>query len=196
MSSAVVHSVHIYDEHSSLIKRLCGIVVSGLHIGNSVLIVATKEHRSQLVKALQERGLDIRQHAREGRYTMIDAEQSLDKFMVKGWPDARLFRQSVGTLIEDVRKKARSKDGGLTVFGEMVAVLWDKGNKEAALELEKLWNDALSTRAFHLHCAYPRWSFIDDPNGLGLAAVCQAHSHVLNSTDSWMQRDALSMKAG
>lgn len=195
MSSAVVHSVHIYDEHSSLIKRLCGIVVSGLHVGNSVLIVATKEHRNQLVKELHEAGLDIRQHAREGRYTMIDAQETLNTFMVRRWPDPRLFRESVGALIEDVRKKARSKDRGLTVFGEMVAVLWEEGKKEAALELERLWNDALSARAFHLHCAYPRWSFTDT-SGLGLAAVCQAHSHVLDSTDSWMQRSALSLKAG
>lgn len=186
MSSAVVHSVHIYDEHSSMIKRLCGIVVSGLQIGNSVLIVATQEHREQLLKELSEAGVDVRQHAREGRFTMVDAKEILDAFMVEGRPDACLFSESIGSLLEDARKNARSKDAGLTVFGEMVAVLWDEGNKEAALELERLWNDALSSRAFHLHCAYPRRSFVNEKDGLGLAEVCQAHSHVLDSTDSWL----------
>jgi len=186
MSSAVVHSVHIYDEHSSLIKRLCGIVVSGLQIGDSVLTVATQEHRDQLIRELTDAGVNIRQHAREGRFTMVDAKATLRAFMVRGRPDALLFRESVGKLLEDARKSARSKDAGLTVFGEMVAVLWEEGKKEPALELEKLWNDALSTRTFHLHCAYPRSSFDGDTKGPGLAEVCQAHSHVLDSTDSWI----------
>jgi hypothetical protein len=64
----------------------------------------------------------------------------------------------------------------LTVFGEMVSVLWDEGKKDAALQLEALWNDALRERAFHLHCAYPRLGFINDGDE---TAVCGAHTHVL-----------------
>jgi KaiC/GvpD/RAD55 family RecA-like ATPase len=68
-----VHSVHIYAESSALIERLCGIVSSSLQIGDAVLIVATAEHRDQLVKELQIRGVDVRTQAREGRFTMMDA---------------------------------------------------------------------------------------------------------------------------
>lgn len=179
MSSPAVHSVHIYEEHSALIRHLCGIVVSGLQIGNSVLIVATASHREHLVKELTDAGVDLRQQAREGRFTMYDAQEILATFMVNDVPSPKLFAQSVGGLLEAAKKKARSKNEGLTVFGEMVAVLWEQGKKEAALELEALWNDALNDRAFHLHCAYPSWSFINDGSDTGLAAVCHAHSHVL-----------------
>ncbi|MGC2697378.1 MAG: MEDS domain-containing protein [Candidatus Angelobacter sp.] len=179
MSSPAVHSVHIYDEHSALIKRLCGIVASGLQIGNSVLIVATASHRDQLIKELNDFGVSVREHAREGRFTMYDAKETLATFMVNGKPDHQLFAQSVGNLLSEARKNARGNGVGLTVFGEMVAVLWEQGNKQAALELERLWNEALNDRTFHLHCAYPRWSFINDGDDSGLAAVCHAHSHVL-----------------
>jgi hypothetical protein len=179
MSSPTVHSVHIYDEHSALIKRLCGIVASGLQIGNSVLIVATASHRDHLVQELTDAGVDVPQQARQGLFAMYDAKEILSTFMVKGRPDHKLFRQSVGKLLCEAQAKARSKDGGLTVFGEMVAVLWEQGNKEAALALEELWNNALNNRAFHLHCAYPRWTFVNDGDETGLAAVCHAHSHVL-----------------
>jgi hypothetical protein len=179
MSGPTVHSVHIYDEHSALIKRLCGIVSSGLQVGNSVLIVATASHRDDLVKELNDAGADVRQHAREGRFVMYDAKETLATFMLNGKPDRDLFMKSVGTLLNTAKQKARSKDQGLTVFGEMVAVLWDQGQKQAALELEAIWNDALNDRTFHLHCAYPRWSFINDGDDSGLAAVCHAHSHVL-----------------
>ncbi len=175
----VLHSVHIYDEPSALINRLCGIVKSALEMGNSVLIVATASHRNDLVQELGHAGVNVRDRARDGRFAMYDAKETLASFMLKGRPDRDLFLGSVGKLLDESKKNARSAEKGLTVFGEMVAVLWDEGNKEGALELESLWNDVLNDRAFHLHCAYPRWTFINDGDDSGLAAVCHAHSHVL-----------------
>src|SRR5579859_7608700 len=120
MSSPTVHSVHIYDEHSALIKRLCGIVSSGLQIGNSVLIVATASHRDDLVRELTDAGVDVRQIARDGRFIQYDAKDTLATFMVNDRPDRDLFTQSVGGLLKTAKEQARSKDQGLTVFGEMV----------------------------------------------------------------------------
>jgi len=177
--SPAVHSVHIYEDDSALIGRLCGIIASGLQLGDSVLIVASAAHREALVKKLEKAGVDVRSTAREGRFSMVDAKQTLATFMRKGSPDRDLFMKSVGRLLATAKASARSKDRGLTVFGEMVAVLWDEGKKEAALEVEALWNDALNDRAFHLHCAYPRSGFINPADDAGLAAVCQAHSHVV-----------------
>jgi len=179
MSEAAVHSVHIYHDDSALIKRLCGIVISGLHVGNSVVIVATAAHRDMLVKELRDSGIHIRGYARDGRFAMYDAENTLATFMVRNRPDRALFKQSVGALLADARKHALSKDRGLTVFGEMVAVLWEQDKKQAALELEALWNESLNHSAFHLHCAYPRLPFISGKDAKGYAAVCEAHSHVL-----------------
>jgi hypothetical protein len=171
-----VHSVQFYDTHQALIDRLCGVVSSALLVGNSVLIVATKDHRELLTKSLQRLEVNVRNYAREERFTMCDAEEMLSKFMAKGSPDPKLFLSSVGKLLIDVKKAARSKDQGLTVFGEMVAALWDKGNKVGALALESLWNDLLNESAFHLHCAYPRSLFSQDE--AGMLNVCESHSHV------------------
>jgi KaiC/GvpD/RAD55 family RecA-like ATPase len=179
MSGAAVHSLHIYDDHSALVKRLCGIVSSGLHVGNSVVIVATAAHRDLLVKELREFGINIRSYARDGRFAMYDAGDTLATFMVNAKPHRDFFKKSVGKLLSEARKHAISQGLGLTVFGEMVAVLWEQGKKEAALELEELWNEALNQSAFHLHCAYPRSPFASAQDEQGYAAVCQAHSHVL-----------------
>lgn len=173
---AAIHSVHIYNDSSDLISRLCEVVYSSLKVGDAVLIVATAHHRERLVKGLRKTGIELREHAREGRYTMIDADEMLSTFMVNGMPDSCLFTTSVGDVLAKARKGARSKAQGLMVFGEMVAVLWDKGAKDAALQLEALWNGALHHRAFHLHCAYPRWGFINADDEV---AVCAAHSHLV-----------------
>ena len=176
-----VHSVHIYNDSADLISRLCGIVSSSLRIGDAVLIVATTEHRNQLVKEVQSAGVNLREHARHGRYTMVDTGEMLSTFMVKGMPDAGLFWLSMGAMLAKTRKAARNKAHGLTVFGEMVAVLWDQGEKKAALELEQLWNDTLNHRAFLLHCAYPRSGFINEADE---AAVCSVHTHLVDQRGS------------
>lgn len=175
-SLAPVHSVQFYDDHEALIDRLCGVVSSGLLIGNSVLTVSTAAHRMQLIKALERLEVDVRNYAREGRFAMCDAQEMLAMFMVNGYPDTKLFTASMGRLLVDSKKAASSKEQGLTVFGEMVAILWEEGNKSGALALETLWNDVMSQRAFHLHCAYPRWLFGSEGE---FADICGAHSHIL-----------------
>jgi len=177
-SAPAVHSVHFYDGEQALISRLRGVVASGLEMGNSVLIVATDEHGRELIKALEKRGIDVASYQRKGLFVVCDAGETLASFMVKGRPDRVRFLASVGALLAESKRAARSSGQGLTVFGEMVAVLWAEGNKVGALELEAFWNDLLNDRAFHLHCAYPRSGFAASDHE-GLAAICGAHSHVI-----------------
>jgi MEDS: MEthanogen/methylotroph, DcmR Sensory domain len=174
--SPPVHSVHVYQQEIDLITRLCAIVATSLRLGDAVLIVAAPEHRHQLVSALEKAGIDVHAAAREGRYIMLDAAETLSTFMRNGSPDATRFSASLGKVLADARTRAKSKNHGLTVFGEMVAVLWDSGQKEAALALEAIWNSALADGTFHLHCAYPRTVFSDATE---LHSVCDVHSHVL-----------------
>jgi hypothetical protein len=177
-TAPAVHSVHFYDEEQALISRLRGVVATGLEMGNSVLIVATEDHRRELVKALKKRGVDVTGYERKGLFVACDARETLATFMVDGRPDRARFLASVGALLAESKRASQDAGQGLTVFGEMVAVLWAEGNKTGALELEAFWNDLLNDRAFHLHCAYPRLGF-SPSDGDGLAAICGTHSHVI-----------------
>lgn len=177
MSSPLVHSVHFYEHDEALIARLHNIVTSSLEGGSSVLIVASKEHRDQLAAAMDESGSKISKLAKQ-HLQMFDAKEMLAKFMVNGHPSDRRFRESVGKLIMESRVAAKNERRGLTVFGEMVAILWAEGNKVGALELERLWNDLLHERSFHLHCAYPRWILQEGSDSLLVKSVCDEHSTV------------------
>jgi hypothetical protein len=171
-----VHSVHVYEQEVDLITRLSTIVSTSLRLGDAVLIVATQDHRDQLISGLEKAGIEVAALVRDGRYVMLDAAETLSTFMRDGLPDAARFSASVGKVLEDARARAKSKDQGLTVFGEMVAVLWDGGQKGAALALEEIWNSALADSTFNLHCAYPCTVFSDPAE---LRSVCEVHSHVL-----------------
>lgn len=179
LSTPAVHSVHFYDHDEALISRLRSIVGSSLQAGSSVLIVATEEHRHQLKSALEKSGITLDQLFEDGRLRLLDAREILARYMVRGRPNPRRFTESVGELIASARKSALNEHRGLTIFGEMVAVLWSEGNRVGALELERLWNDLLHDRSFHLHCAYPRWVLKDNLNNLTIKAICDEHSSVL-----------------
>jgi hypothetical protein len=180
-SAPAVHSVHFYDGEHALISRLRGVVATGLEMGNSVLIVATEGHRRELSRALAKRGVDVPSYEKKGMFIACDARETLASFMVNDRPDRARFLASVGGLLAEAKRAARSSGQGLTVFGEMVAVLWEEGNRIGALELEAYWNDLLNDRAFHLHCAYPRAGFAANDSE-GMLAICQAHSHVIGES--------------
>jgi hypothetical protein len=180
-SAPVVHSVQFYHHDEALIARLCGIISSAVGVGNSVLIVATEEHRRQLVEALEKRINDPQGLVAEGRLNLLDAQDTLSSFMVNGMPDRKLFFASIGELVSRARSSAWNAQRGLTVFGEMVAVLWADRNHSGALALEELWNELLNDRTFHLHCAYPRALFDAQDRQL-MAAICESHSHVVGQT--------------
>lgn len=178
-ASPRVHSVHFYDHDDALILRLGSIVTSALDAGNSILIVATEEHRRRLTSVLEEWGGDLSGLIQDGRLNLHDAREMLAKFMVKGLPDRKLFLATVGALVWTAKEAAWNADRGLTVFGELVALLWDEGNTRGALELEALWNDLLNDRAFHLHCAYSRQTLERHPDAMLVKAICEEHSHVI-----------------
>ena len=90
-SAPTVHSVHFYGSHSALLDRLSGVVSSGLLVGNSVLLVATPEHREGLVKALAHLEVDVHKYARDGQFSMFDAAELLDTFMVGKTLEPTLF---------------------------------------------------------------------------------------------------------
>jgi hypothetical protein len=175
----LVHSVHFYNHDGELIDRLRGITVSALATGNAVLIVASEEHRRDLTDSLHSNWTNWAAARDEGRFLLVDAQETLSQFMVEDRPDRKRFRDTVGNLIRDCRFTARSANRGLTAFGEMVAILWQEGNREAALELESFWNELLSDRTFHLHCAYPKHAMTSAGDELALQSVCDHHSQVI-----------------
>jgi anti-sigma regulatory factor (Ser/Thr protein kinase) len=67
----------------------------------------------------------------------------------------------------------------------MVALLWDDGQVNAALELENLWNDLGWAVAFSLFCAYPEASV--SAGGLleAFGEVCGLHSSVVEVPGGW-----------
>jgi signal transduction histidine kinase len=173
------HVAQFYADPSYLIDTLSEFIGRALGAGDSAIAVATAENRDALARSLKHRGLDIAGIAKQGRYVALDAAETLSTFMASDWPDAKLFEKVMGKLVAETKENAKAKDKRLAVFGEMVSVLWAQGKMEAALRLERLWNELARTHSFALHCGYPMSGFYREDHGELFMKICEEHSGVI-----------------
>jgi MEDS: MEthanogen/methylotroph, DcmR Sensory domain len=168
------HLAQFYEHDGVLIDTLTGFIGGGLEKGESTIVIATPAHLRSLEQALLRSNVDLTRALIEDRYIALDAETTLARFMVGNWPDDQLFAELVGSLI----RRATKNDRRVRAFGEMVALLWARGDSAATVRLEHLWNQVCLSRSFSLFCAYPKAGFTKDPQE-SLAAICAAHSRVI-----------------
>ena len=173
------HSVQFYEEDSYLLEGLGRFIGAAILAGDAALIITTESHRDGLLTLLGSRGLDLKLAMSEGRFLTFDAAEMLTKFMVDGTPDAALFAEVTGNLIARLASTESGETRRVAVFGEMVALLWADGQLEAAVQLERLWNQLGRTHSFQLHCAYPLNQFSKEEDRKKILEICAEHSHVV-----------------
>jgi hypothetical protein len=166
------HGVHFYEDDTFLIDNVAGFAKEGLERQETVIIVATEQHRSDLKTKLTEDLVGLWAPT-GGNYVTLDASTTLGLFMRNGWPDEGLFLKVIGQIIQ-------SAGGGKSVriYGEMVAVLWAEGNALAAIHLERLWNRLARQQDFTLLCGYPASAFQGPEMDFAFEDVCSCHSQI------------------
>jgi hypothetical protein len=172
------HFVQFYRTDDYLVECLAAYLAKGIWAGDKVIVVATPEHRIALEKRLRMKNVDVASNTVSGQYLALDAQEVLSKFMVNGRPDPTAFRGTVGDLVRKATKGGRP----LRAFGEMVALLWAQDNREAAIELEELWNDLARDYAFALYCAYPADCATPKAGRPAMEHICQSHACVISFT--------------
>ncbi len=108
---------------------------------------------------------------------MLDAEETLELFMVGDDPHAALFETNVGRLIEQtVNGRPHTT---VRAYGEMVDVLWKQERVQAAINLEILWNKLAMKFDVALLCGYAMGSFYKQTQLL--EDVMALHTHVVDT---------------
>ncbi|WP_462252541.1 MEDS domain-containing protein [Ferruginibacter sp.] len=168
------HVVQIYEDDTIFMNSLFGYVNTGLLEGDSIIIIATKEHIQHLNLLLNKQRYNVDALIARERYIALEANETLSKFMVNNLPDKKRF----DNCISSVFKRAQKNGGKVRAFGEMVAILWEQGLKDATIQLENLWNQLHQKNQFSLFCAYPKNGFIHNEHDC-VDAVCSTHSKVI-----------------
>ena len=109
---------------------------------------------------------------------MLDATETLSKFMDNGRPDSVRFLTLFGELIATAAKAAKGEQARVAIFGECVHLLWAQGNSEAAFEVEKLANQMAKTYDLDILCGYRVGNNQDNIDSHVFERICAEHSVV------------------
>ena len=172
----VRHEVGFYSNDHHFLNHVGHFLAEALKKGNAAIVVATEPHRAGLLLELHARGLDMAAAISEGRYISLDAIEVLSQVMVNGMPDRVRVLERLGDLIVTATETSKVEHSRVVFFGECVQLLWEQGNLDAAIELEKLGNKLTKIHEVDLLCGY----FLDKP-GVEIEdnfvqQVCAEHS--------------------
>lgn len=177
MATPGTHAVQLYEDDVFLVEILARVMSEGLERGEAVVTITTARHHEALAERLARDGIDVEPLRDAERYVALDAAETLAALLVDGSVDAERFQATVGAAID--RAASTTLQGKVRAFGELVALLWAEGKREAALALEGLWDaERLRRRGFSLLCAYPLTAFSAADDTPRFAAMCRHHPHV------------------
>lgn len=145
------HVVQIYNDEHTFLSSLEAFVTSGFAANDCVVVIATDDHLQALEQRLRFKGHNVFELKLQEQYVALNAEETLNEFMVNNWPDEALFRHTMNRFLV----RARTRNRKVRAFGEMVALLSAQGNIAATVKLENLWNKMCLDEAFSLYRAYP-----------------------------------------
>lgn len=169
------HAVKFYDDEEELEGLTAGYLAAALADGEQAVVIATPEHRQRFQASLGARGVDVATAQAAGHLLMLDAAETMARFLVDGLPHAADFEATLGFRLRQAAAGGRS----VRVYGEMVSLLWDAGEQAAVMELERLWDELIAHVPCSLLCAYPMSSMGPSATVAAFNELCRLHSGVI-----------------
>jgi anti-sigma regulatory factor (Ser/Thr protein kinase) len=166
------HVVQFYEDDSQLAHTVGKYLTAAVEEGAVVMVVATAEHRRMFEADLEAAELDPVTCRQAGTLVLLDAAETLAGFLHDGRVDEEEFRRRVAPVLGEAIQTGRP----VRAYGEMVALLWEAGNLQAAIELEKCWNSLIRDLPFALVCGYRSESVAGDAKAGALEQICHLHS--------------------
>ncbi|MBY0496146.1 MAG: MEDS domain-containing protein [Cyanobacteria bacterium] len=185
------HHLQLFDSSKSLAETVAAFLMAGFNRQEPLLVVATPEHRELLTRKLEGAGLNVREAMLASRLVILDAAQTLSKFMRQDTPSPEAFDEVVGSLVARLANGRR-----VCIYGEMVDVLAAQGKYRGAHQLEELWNALGRRESFTLFCGYASGHFGDPKTARALSDICEAHSHLHRKKDDLLAEYLLDQRDG
>jgi DNA-binding NarL/FixJ family response regulator len=171
----ISHQVQFHPDDSSFLASFVRFAEDALNAGRVLIVVANEAHRKGLFETLQARGIDCAAAAQKGRYVALDVTEMLAKFMVNNMPDPARFFRAAADLVEAIRKE--NGDSRISACGECSPTLWAQGNGEAAVQVERLWDEIGRKYDMEIFCGYVLKKVQREQTSV-YERICAAHSAV------------------
>ena len=174
---AANHVVHFYDEQEALVQSAAAFLAGGLLRGAPAVIIMAPTRIDSMKSKLREMGVDVQRASAAKQLVLLDSAVTVERLLVDGMPDELRFREVIGAQVASLMEIWRPFQ--LLAFGDMVDILYTRGDADAAIELERLWDDLAHRLGFALYCAYDVNQFSNDKHRAAFDAICRHHDLIV-----------------
>lgn len=175
------HIVQLYQDQDFLNRAVCRFAGAALANGEGLILVPTLTHWNAFRPRLEAEGVDVEAARERGQLTVVDAEQFLPRFMRDAMPDSPLFLGLAAEVIAQARAGGRYQK--VRWWGEMVGVLWERGNAAASMNLEDLFDQLGKKHDVALFCSFLMDNFNGEVHTHMLPRLGTNHSHLIPVED-------------
>jgi hypothetical protein len=171
------HIVQLYQDEQFLNRAVCRFAAAALAHGEGVILVPTAAHWEAFCPRLEAEGVNIQQAQSRGQLSVVDADELLPRFMGQEMPDAPVFLGLAGEVV--TRARGRSQYPKIRWWGEMVNVLWERGNATASMALEDLFDQLAHEQEIAIFCSFLMDNFDGEIHTRMLPRLGENHSHLI-----------------
>ena len=175
------HIVQLYQDQHFLNRAVCRFAAAALANGEAVILVPTLAHWNAFRPRLEAEGVDVEAVQGRGQLTVVDADELLPRFMREAMPDAPVFLGLAADVIARARGAGRYPK--VRWWGEMVNVLWERGDVAASMTLEDLFDQLAHGHDIAIFCSFLMDNFNGDVHARMLPRLGENHSHLIPVED-------------
>jgi hypothetical protein len=175
------HIVQLYQDQQFLNRAVCRFAAAAMANGEGVILVPTSAHWDAFKPRLEAEGVDIKAAQDKGQLTVIDADELLPTFLVNAMPDAPVFLGLAGEAVARARGAGRYPK--VRWWGEMVNILWERGDVAASMNLEDLFDQLAHQHEIAIFCSFVMDNFNGEVHSRMLPRLGENHSHLIPVED-------------
>jgi DNA-binding NarL/FixJ family response regulator len=172
------HECHFHLNEESLLAGFTGFIETALAAGKVAIAITSKSHREGLLRRLRLSGMEISAAIEHGRYIALDVEEIFPHFMVHDLPDPVRFFKAAHECITRASGTASGQPLRVAACGEGTSMLWTQGKANAAVQLERLWDDIARTYDMEILCGYLVPRSQREQQNETYVKICAAHSAI------------------
>ena len=175
------HIVHLYQDDDFLSHAVCRFAGAALANGEGIILVPTSNHWNAIRPRLEAEGIDVQAARERGQLTVVDADELLPQFIRDAMPDSSIFLGLTGNIIGQARASGRFPK--VRWWGEMVNVLWERGDVAASMNLEDLFDQLARNHDIAIFCSFLMDNFDGEVHAHMLPRLGTNHSHLIPVED-------------
>jgi CheY-like chemotaxis protein len=175
------HIVQLYQDQDFLNRAVCRFAAAAIGNGEGVILVPTVAHWDAFRPRLESEGVDVKAAEQRGQLTIVDADNLLPTFMRDGMPDSPVFLGLAQNVVSQARGDGRYPK--VRWWGEMVNILWERGDVAASMDLEDLFDQLAHEQDIAIFCSFLMDNFNGDVHARMLPRLGENHSHLIPVED-------------